>query len=383
MPGHRIGIVMNGVTGRMGANQHLIRSIVAIREQGGVVVDDGDAIWPEPVLVGRSGERLERLAAEHGIDNWTTDLDGCLGDETLQVYFDAQSTSLRRAAVTKAIAAGKHVYCEKPLSDGLSSALELVRSAREAEVKTGIVQDKLFLPGIIKLSELIDAGFFGRILSVRLEFGYWVFEGCDEVPQRPSWNYRQKDGGGIILDMFPHWRYLFDHLFGGVRSVFCLGATHIPSRVDENGATYECTADDAVYAILELNDGVVAQVNSSWCTRVNRDDLLILQVDGTKGSAVAGLRACKFQSRAGTPRAVWDPDVPVSNDYRAQWLDHESTRRIDNPFKYQWEAFLRHVAHDIPWRWDFLEGAKGVQLAELGHRSWQQGCRLEIPELRA
>jgi predicted dehydrogenase len=376
-----IGIVMNGVTGRMGYRQHLLRSILAIREQGGLRLADGTDLWPEPVLVGRSEAKLRDLAARHGLDAWTTDLDEALARPDTEVYFDAQVTSARVEAIRTAVAAGKHVYTEKPLADDLDGALALARLADEAGIKHGVVQDKLFLPGLLKLKRLIDGGFFGRILSVRGEFGYWVFEGDWQEAQRPSWNYRAEDGGGIILDMFCHWRYVLDAI-AQVRSVQALGATHVPERVDEDGKPYEATADDAAYGIFELDGGIVAQINSSWTTRVFRDELVEFQVDGTEGSAVAGLRRCRVQHRSMTPKPVWNPDLPATEDFRSQWQEIPDNTEFDNGFKTQWEMFLRHVAEDAPFSWDFYAGARGVQLAELGLRAWREGRRLEVPELR-
>ncbi|MET0513613.1 MAG: Gfo/Idh/MocA family oxidoreductase [Thermoleophilaceae bacterium] len=376
-----VGIVMNGVTGRMGTNQHLIRSILAIRRQGGVAGPRGQTIWPEPVLVGRSEAKLRALAGRHGLERWSTDLDEALADPSCEVYFDSAATNARADGMERAIAAGKHVYCEKPSASDLDSALRLARLAQEAGVKHGVVQDKLFLPGLRKLRRLVDSGFFGRILSVRGEFGYWVFEGPEPPAQRPSWNYRAEDGGGILADMLPHWRYVLDDLFGAVRTVYTLGAIHVPERVDEAGRVYECTAEDAAYATFQLEGGIVAQLNSSWSVRVNRDELVEFQVDGTDGSAVAGLRGCRVQPRDATPRALWNPDIADANDYRHGWLELPNQTDYDNGFKLQWEMFLRHVAGDEPFAWDLLEGAKGIQLAELAERSWKERRMLEVPEL--
>ncbi|MFC0432745.1 Gfo/Idh/MocA family protein [Kutzneria buriramensis] len=372
---------MNGVTGRMGYNQHLLRSVLAIRQQGGVAVADGTVIWPEPVLIGRNEDRIRAIAERHGIERWTTDVGKALAEPDVEVYFDAQVTSARREGVLAAIAAGKHVYCEKPTAESLEDALDLARTAATAGVKTGVVQDKLFLPGLRKLKRLMDGGFFGRVLSVRGEFGYWVFEGDWQPAQRPSWNYRAEDGGGIVLDMFCHWQYVLRDIFGPVRSVQALTATHIPERVDEHGNAYAATADDAAYGIFELDGGIVAQINSSWATRVNRDELVEFHVDGTEGSAVAGLRHCRVQHRSITPKAVWNPDLPSPVDFRAQWQEVPDNTEFDNGFKEQWELFLRHVVLDEPWQWDLLAGARGVQLAELGLRSAAEGRRVEVPEL--
>ncbi len=369
MPRRTIGIAMNGVTGRMGYRQHLLRSILALREQGGLVLPDGTTVWPEPVLVGRDAEKISALAARHGLDRWTTSLDEAFADDGVEIYFDAQVTPARVAALTRAIAAGKHVYTEKPTAETLAEALDLARLADEAGVKHGVVQDKLFLPGLLKLKRLVDAGFFGRILSVRGEFGYWVFEGDWQPAQRPSWNYRAEDGGGIILDMFPHWRYVLDHVIAPVRSVYAQAATHIPERQDERGEAYKATADDAAYGVFELDGGVVATVNSSWTTRVHRDELVEFHVDGTEGSAVAGLRNCRVQHRATTPMPVWNPDIVPDNTVP------------DNGFKVQWEMFLSHVVAGTPYDHDLYAGARGVQLAELGLQSWREGRKVAVPEL--
>ena len=384
MSSRRIGIIMHGITGRMGYNQHLVRSILAIRDQGGVALANGDRLMPDPILVGRNLEKVTALAKRHGIERVATDIDTALANPEDTIFFDAGSTQMRVPILSRAIEAGKHVYCEKPLSETLAEALSLVRLARAHGVKSGVVQDKLYLPGLRKIRLLKDAGFFGRILSVRGEFGYWVFEGDLQPTQRPSWNYRKAEGGGIILDMLPHWRYVLDNLFGAVEAVSCLGATHIPERVDESGKPYKADADDAAYATFQLAGGVIAHINSSWAVRVRRDDLVTFQVDGTHGSAVAGLTSCYTQPRVNTPRPVWNPDVPQTMRFLDQWQEVPDTQVYENGFKLQWEDFLRHVVEDKdarPWRFDLLEGAKGVQLAELGLTSWAERRWVDVPAL--
>jgi predicted dehydrogenase len=381
MATHRLGLIMHGVTGRMGYNQHLVRSILAIRDQGGTLLPDGDRVMPDPILVGRNAEKLAEIAKRHGIARVTTDLDGTLANAEDTVFFDAGSTQMRARLLGKAIAGGKHVYCEKPIAESLADALAVARLARERGVKNGVVQDKLFLPGLRKLAMLRESGFFGRILSVRGEFGYWVFEGDWQQAQRPSWNYRKADGGGIILDMLCHWRYVLDNLFGAVKAVSCLGANHIPERVDERGQRYKADADDAAYATFQLEGGIVAHINSSWCVRVRRDDLVTFQVDGTHGSAVAGLTRCFTQHRVNTPRPVWNPDLPQGMVFNDQWEEMPNNQVYENGFKAQWEDFIRHVAAGTPWRHDLLEGVKGVQLAELGIRSWAERRWVDVPDL--
>jgi len=383
MAEQRLGIIMHGVTGRMGANQHLARSIAAIRAQGGVALKDGTRVMPDPILVGRRPDALGVLAKAHGIERVTTDLDQALASKDDAVFFDAASTQLRPAILKKALAARKHVYCEKPTATNLAEALDLYRAAKSAGVKHGVVQDKLWLPGLLKLKMLIDSGFFGRILSVRGEFGYWVFEGDWQPAQRPSWNYRKEDGGGIILDMLCHFRYVLDNLFGEVQGVSCLGATHIPDRWDEQGTKYRATADDAFYATLALAGGVIAQFNASWTVRVRRDDLLTLQVDGTLGSAVAGLQKCQIQPRGATPKPVWNPDVPQPIDFFATWQEAPTNAAYDNAFKAEWELFIRHVCEDTPFKWNLLEGAKGVQLVDCALKSWGDRRWIDVPKLEA
>ena len=378
---HEVGIIMNGVTGRMGTNQHLMRSVVAIIRQGGVPAGGEEVILPVPLLVGRNADKLKKLSEMSGVERFTTDVDAALADPFYSVYFDALTTGMREEAVKKAIAAGKHIYCEKPVATSTRTALELYELAEKAGVKHGVVQDKLWLPGIRKLQRLIQTGFFGKILSVKGDFGYWVFEGTTIAPQRPSWNYRKEEGGGMIMDMLPHWRYVLDHVIGKVKAVSCTGATHIPERVDEKGRTYRCTADDAAYAMFELEGGIPAVFTASWATRVRRDDLLTIQVDGTKGSAVAGLRHCYIQHYGNTPKPVWNPDEEQPLDFYEGWAKVPEQESYDNAFKVEWELFLKHVVKDEPFPWDLKEGAKGVQLAEKGMESWRERRWIDLEEL--
>ncbi|MCG8318045.1 MAG: Gfo/Idh/MocA family oxidoreductase [Cytophagales bacterium] len=381
MKEHKIGIIMNGVTGRMGTHQHLMRSMVEIIKQGGVKTGQNETILPDPVLVGRNEEKLEKLCRLSGIEKMSTDLESTLADSDNTIYFDAQTTGRRYESVRQAVKAGKHIYCEKPTAITTKDALELYTICQEAGLKNGVVQDKLWLPGIMKLKRLIDTGFFGRILSVRGEFGYWVFEGHSVPAQRPSWNYKKEASGGIIMDMLCHWRYVLDHVFGKVKAVSCLGATHIKERVDEQGNPYTCTADDAAYSTFLLEGDIIAHFNASWTVRVRRDDLLTLQVDGTNGSAVAGLRDCYTQHYGNTPKPVWNPDIEQPIRFFDHWLPVPNQEVYDNAFKAQWELFLKHVVTDEPFPWTLLEGAKGVQLAEKGLESWEKKAWLDVTPL--
>ncbi|WP_086667655.1 Gfo/Idh/MocA family protein [Lentzea kentuckyensis] len=375
-----IGVAVNGVTGRMGYRQHLVRSLLPLRDEG-VRLQDGTVLKVEPVLVGRNADKLKEIAERHDLARWTTDLDAALADPSVEIYFDSQVTSKHVESITKAIDAGKHIYTEKPVSETVEEALQLARLADAKGVKHGVVADKLYLPGIRKLKRLIDGGFFGRILSVRGEFGYWVFEGDWQPAQRPSWNYRAEDGGGIVSDMFCHWSYLLHDLFGRVEAVTARAVTHIPTRWDEQGTEYAATADDAAYGIFEIENGVIAQINSSWCVRVRRDELVEFQVDGTEGSAVAGLRECFVQPRAVTPKPVWNPDLPVTHPFREQWQQVPDNEDFDNGFKVQWAEFLRHVYQGTPFPHDFRAGARGVALAAAGLQSSSEGRRVEIQDV--
>ncbi|RSM63025.1 oxidoreductase [Amycolatopsis sp. WAC 01376] len=378
MTTRKLGVVMNGVTGRMGYRQHLVRSVLAIREAGGVELADGSRVQLEPVLVGRNADKLEEIATRHGLTRWTTDLDAALGDDDLPLYFDAQLTAVREKSIIRAIDAGKHIYTEKPVAESVEGALALARHAEAAGVKNGVVHDKLYLPGLLKLKRLIDSGFFGRILSVRGEFGYWVFEGDWQAAQRPSWNYRAEDGGGIVVDMFCHWNYVLENLFGAVNAVTAKAVTHIPERVDEKGDRYAATADDSAYAIFELDGGIIAQLNSSWCVRVHRDELVEFQVDGTKGSAVAGLHKCVIQPREATPKPVWNPDLAETRSYRSQWQEVPDNEDFGNGFRAQWEQFVRHVVEDAPHPYDFMAGVRGIRLAEAGLESSRENRRISL-----
>jgi predicted dehydrogenase len=383
MAERRVGIIMNGVTGRMGENQHLVRSILAIRNEGGLQLKDGTRLMPDPILVGRNAAKVEAVAKKHGIARWTTDLDAALADPRDELFFDAATTDLRAALLTRAIDAGKHVYCEKPVAATLEEAVAVAGKANAAGIRHGVVQDKIFLPGLRKMKMVIDSGFLGRLLSVRIEFGYWVFEGDLQPTQRPSWNYRKADGGGIILDMLCHWRYVLDETFGNVESLTCLGVTHIPERFDENGKAYAADVDDAAFTTLQLEGGVVAHINSSWCTRVRRDDLVTFHADGTHGSAVAGLQKCWTQSRVNTPKPVWNPDIPQAIDFFEGWQEVPDTQPYPNAFRVEWEMFLRHLAGETKeFRWNLEAGARGVQMAEAAMRSWRERRWVDLPALQ-
>ena len=390
MQTRRIGIIMNGVTGRMGTNQHLFRSIVAIMKQGGVRVSPELTLMPDPILTGRNENKLKPLAERAGKElgipplKYTTDLQKALDDDSYEVFFDASGTLQRAGFIEMAVKAKKAIYCEKPTATETNEAVRLAKLVDRAGLKNGVVQDKLWLPGLRKVEMLKQLGFFGKILSVRGEFGYWVFTGLDydQPAQRPSWNYRAEDGGGMMIDMFCHWQYVISNLFGPIKSLVAYGNVDLPERRDESGKTYKATADDSAYAIFLLEDGTVCQFNSSWCTRVRRDDLLTIQIDGDKGSAVAGLREVVVQHAAETPKPVWNPDIPQPIDFFAGWQQVPNNLEYDNAFKIQWELFLRHIALDEPFRWTLMEGAKGVQLAELGMQSWKERKWVDVPELK-
>ncbi|WP_433868827.1 Gfo/Idh/MocA family protein [Saccharopolyspora sp. CA-218241] len=380
MTDHTYRILMNGVTGRMGYRQHLLRSVLAIRDDGGIPLPDGSRVQVEPVLLGRNAERLKRLADEHGVAEWSTDAAELVAHDDAPIYFDAQITAARKDALLRAIGAGKHVFTEKPIAASVADGQELVRAATDAGIVNGVVHDKLYLPGLRKLKRVADSGFFGRILSVRGEFGYWVFEGDGQPAQRPSWNYRAEDGGGMVLDMFCHWNYVLENLFGRVRAVTAKAVTHLPQRWDERGEPYAATADDAAYAFFELDGGAVAQINSSWAVRVARRELVEFQVDGTHGSAVAGLFGCRVQHRVRTPRPVWNPDEPTDEDFLGQWDEVPDNAEFGNGFRAQWERFLLDVHLGRPHPYDLAAGVRGLRLVDAGLTSSAEGRRVELPE---
>jgi predicted dehydrogenase len=375
-----IGILIEGATGRLGSTQHL-RSLMAIRSEGGLALANGDRLVPAPVLLGRSPVKLAALAEASGGLKWSIDRDTCLADPEIAIYFDASATGGRPARVAKALASGKHVYVEKPLAETLADALDLARRAERAGLKNGVVQDKLFLPGLTKLRKLYEADFFGRVLSIRLDFGWWVFDGTPHAAQRPSWNYRKATGGGLILDMFAHWRYIFDRLLGEIKAVSCAHTTALPRRRDENGQLYDIDVEDTAFAILELANGVLAQISSSWAARVKRDDLLQIQVDGTRGSAVCGLHRCFVQPLVATPKPFFDPERPQPLVFNEQWQEMPDVEPLRNGYRAGWELFLKHVAEDSPFPSPFREGAKSVQLAEACYQSQLERRWIDLPPL--
>ena len=381
MRNEKLHIVIEGATGRLGGTQHL-RALLDIRREGGLPLRDGGRLLPEPVLLGRNADKLEPLAAAHGLA-WSTDRAACLADPANAIYFDVSATAGRIERARAAIAAGKHVYLEKPIAESLEDALTLVREAERAGVRHGVVQDKLFLPGLAKLRRVRDSGFLGRILSARLDFGWWIFDGELTPAQRSSWNYRKRDGGGLVLDMFPHWRYIVDHLVAPIQSVSCRMATQVPQRRDERGERYEVDVEDTALATLELAGGAVMQVASSWATRVRRDDMLTLQVDGTLGSAVCGLHRCHVQSLATTPRPVWNIEAERKERFDEQWQEVPDVEPYRNSYRAGWELFLRHVAEGSPFPSPLIEGAKGIQLVNACHRSHAERRWIDLPPLAA
>jgi len=380
MPDRKIGVVIDGATGRLGTTQHL-RALLEIRREGGLSLKNGNPLMPEPILLGRNPEKLAALAEKSGGLKWSTDRDACLADPAIDIYFDATATGGRPDRARAAFAAGKHVYLEKPIAENLEDALALARAADRAGRKGGVVQDKLFLPGLKKLRKLYEADFFGRVLSVRLDFGWWVFDGDLTPAQRPSWNYKKATGGGLILDMFAHWRYIFDRLLGPITAVSCRHMTAQPRRIDENGRPYDVDVEDHAFAMFELQGGVLAQIGSSWASRVKRDDLLQIQVDGTSGSAVAGLHRCFIQPAVTTPRPFFSPEQPQAMVFDEQWQEMPEIEPFENGYRAGWELFLRHIAEDAPFPAPLLEGAKSVQLAEACYRSHRERRWVDLEPL--
>jgi predicted dehydrogenase len=380
MPSRTIGIIVHGATGRIGSTQHLKNALTPICAEGGLAVGE-DRIVPHLVLVGRDKERLAAIARENGGAAWTTDLDAVLSDPAYTVLFDAAATHQRKATFEKGIAAGKHIYSEKPIAATVAEGRALLATIKARGLKHGAVEDKQYLPGLLKLRALAQASFFGRVVGFRLEFGWWVFDGFDEPCQRPSWNYRKTGGGGLLLDMYPHFRYLIEGILGPIRRIITSAATAMPERVDEAGVHYAVDVEDQAITFIALESGATGTLIASWATRVRRDDLMTFQIDGTKGSAVAGLHRCYMQPLADTPRvAAFNPMVDLAVDYRARWQEAPAGGPYLNPYRVGWEDFLRHIVGDAPLRSDFAAGIRDVAFAEACGRSSRKGAWVDLDD---
>jgi len=376
-----IGIIVHGATGRIGATQHLANALAPIRAEGGVV-SGANRIMPRLLLAGRNATRLEEIARLHGGVEWTTDVDAALAKPAYSIFFDAAATEQRVAVLTKAIAAGKHIYSEKPAAPTVDEGLALLHAARARGLKTGVVEDKIYLPGLQKLRTLSANGFFGRVTGFRLEFGWWVFDGIERASQRPSWNYKSATNGGLTLDMYPHWRYVLEGILGPIQRVVTAATTAIPERRDETGVPYRVDVDDASLTLAELATGVIGSIICSWATRVRRDDLLTLQIDGTDGSAIAGLHRCWIQTAAETPLVRhFNPDRDLGIDYLADWKEVPGGGSYINSYRIGWENFLRHVADDAPLTNDFAAGLRDVQLAQACYRSLAERKWVSLEEI--
>lgn len=375
-------IAMNGVTGKMGHRHHLVASIMSIRADGGLPLPDGTSLLPEPVLVGRSESKLRALSDELGLERLSTSLPEVLADPEVSIYFDAQASGPRADAVRAALRAGKHVYVEKPMAMTLADAQALADQAAQAGVRTGVVHDKLGLPGIEKLLRVRDSGFFGDIVNIDVDFGWWIFDGDWQPSQRPSWNYRRADGGGMVADMFPHWRYLVEAIGGPIATVSATAATAVPRRFDETGAPYRVDVEDRANALLELASGATVTIRSSWCTRPYRDDLLEIHVDGTLGSAVVGTRSCKIQPRAATGTPVWRAPDFEPDALRRSWQEVPDNGVTDQPFKTGWERYLRHVYCGEPFDSTFAAGVRDLEFVEKVMEAAQSGVRQQMGAMR-
>jgi len=374
-----IGVIINGATGRMGTTQHMAH-LLAIAKEGGLKLKNGDRLIPELTVVGRNADSIKALAAAHGVKRATTNLDEALAGPD-RIFMDCSATGGRPERVRKAIAAGKHIHIEKPTAPTVEEAMELARLANKAGLKHGVIQDKLYLPGYAKLLFVKNSGFFGRILSVRVDAGSWIFDGTTQECQRPSWNYRKKDGGGLALDMMAHWRYMIDRLVSPITAVSALMDTAIPERVDEQGQRYKVDAEDTVYAMLRTRDGAIGQITNSWASRPRRADTMMVHIDGTNGSASAGRFQCFTQAAVNTPEAFIKAARPGGVDLQAHWEEVPDTIDLLPPFRQLWESFLRHVAEDAPLVPTLVEGAKAVQLADLAYKSVAERRWIDVPEL--
>lgn len=377
-----IGIIMDGATSRIATQMHLTRTLIPIRKEGGLPLANGDRLMPEPTLLGRSPDKLAALAAELGGLKWSTDAEACLADKANAIYFDASFTGGRIPRARRAIAAGKHVYLEKPIANSAADALDLARAAHKAGVANGVVQDKLGLPGFSKLMKLKQAGFFGEIYSARLNFGWWVFDGQVHTSQRPSWNYKKSGGGGLVSDMFPHWRYITEALLGPIKAVSAHVAIRQKRRIDEDGKAYDVDVEDEVFAQFEHAGGVLAQVSSSWATRIRGDDMLTMQIDGSGGSAVAGLHHCYIMPAAATSKPHFDIDKPRTYSLNDDWMEVPEVWPGKNGYRQGWEMFLHHIAEGTPNTTTLLAGAKHLQLADACLQSHKERRWVELEELR-
>ncbi len=381
-----IGIILNGATGGICSFQHLANSLAPIRAEGGLRIGD-ETFMPKLLLVGRNVRRLSEIARANGVDAWSTDLDSALIDPDYQIFFDAAATHMRADVLHQALAAGKHIYAEKPVAMSVEDGLALLREAESRGLKHGVVEDKLHLPGLLKLKRLVDSGFFGRIVGFKLEFGWWVFDGIAAPAQRPSWNYMRAAGGGLVSDMYPHWRYVIEGLLGPIGQVVCATSTAQGERADESGAGFRVDVEDCATTLLRMESGLVGTILSSWATRVRREDLLTLQIDGTDGSAVAGLRRCHTQPAAETPtilgfRMGRDADtMSVGTDYYAGWQEVTDATPYKNPYRYGWECFIAHVVADAPFHSPLSAGIRDVQLTEACLDSAASGTWIDMPSL--
>ena len=378
MATRELGIILHGATGGICSFQHLRNSLVPIIGEGGLEVGGG-RILPKLLLVGRNEERLAKLAAEQGGLPWTTNLESALENPAYPVFFDAAATHLRVDVLKRAIAAGKHIYTEKPVAPSVQEGMQLLRATQAKGLKHGAVEDKLFLPGFLKLRRVVESGFLGRVIGFQINFGWWVFDGIEAESQRPSWNYRKAGGGGLISDMHPHWRYIVEGTLGPIARVAALSWTGQTERADEAGDRFHVDVEDNAHTLLELESGARGAILSSWSTRVRREDLVTFLVDGTEGSAMAGLRRCWKQAAGDTPLVRGflmgrDADtMDVSVDYRENWREEPDVEPYKNPYRYGWERFIHHVAGDEPFYADLSAGIRDVRLAEACLQSAQEG----------
>jgi predicted dehydrogenase len=379
MPQQTTGIIIHGATGRIASTQHLANALVPIIAEGGLAIGP-DRLVPRLLLVGRDAKRLAALAQTYGISESTTDLDAALASRDHSLFFDAAPTAQRFSTLQKAIAAGKHVYSEKPLAPTLAQAKALLREAQARALKHGVVEDKLGLPGLRRLAEVALSGELGRIAGFRLEFGWWIFDGTERATQRPSWNY--KEGGGLLFDMYPHWRYVIEGLIGPVLRVASAHWIATPERIDEDGTRYRVPVEDSAATLVEIEGGVFGTILSSWATRVRRDDLFTLQIDGSRASALATLHRCYLQPAAQTPEiAHFNIAKDIGTDYRTHWTELPSLGAGKIPYRAGWESFLRHVAVDAPLASDFSAGIRDVAFAEVCQRSMAERSWIEMPAL--
>ena len=279
------------------------------------------------------------------------------------ILFDAAATKQRVSTLTKAIAAGKHIYSEKPVALSVADGMALLTAARARNLKHGAVEDKIFLPGLQKLSAARRA----EILRPRHRLSpRFRLVGVRRIrAQKPAAKLElpakrcRRSHHGYVSALALRRSKAFSARSVGL---WHATATAIPQRADESGTRYDVDVDDTSLTLAELENGAVGTIACSWATRVRRDDLLTFQIDGTSGSAVAGLHRCWAQSAGDTPEVRHiNPMVDIGFDYRRDWKEVPGLAAYANPYRVGWDRFLKHIVTGEPLASDLSAGIRDVQ----------------------